>query len=381
MMGVVRARGRTPTCGRTSSRYLRMHSKRIPELDGIRGFAALTVVIAHYFGEAPHGFRALTAGWLGVDLFFVLSGFLIGSIILNQQDSPGFFRTFYLKRCARIVPVYALVCIATLIACKITAGHIWSDQPFSQSVYAVFASNLVMSAGNTAGDVWLRPTWTLDVEEQFYLILPVLIWMVPRQFLAPLLAALWASATVLRAALFAAHPAAALVLLPCRMDFLLAGVILALSYNSIRLFRHTLALRLGALAAALMLLLLHIALGATAFVVFGGAIASAGIASFLGAVLCGAPEGMRYRSPVLRYFGQISYCLYLVHQPVAGLLHGLVLGRPPDIANLQGWSVSIAALAISIAIATASWKWFEQPILSAVQNHRFKSFSASARVS
>jgi hypothetical protein len=82
--------------------------KRIPELDGLRGLAALLVLIAHYFGYVAHGTKALAFDWLGVDLFFVLSGFLIGSIILANHTQPNFFLSFYLRRAARIVPVYGL---------------------------------------------------------------------------------------------------------------------------------------------------------------------------------------------------------------------------------------------------------------------------------
>lgn len=348
-----------------------MQGRRIPELDGIRGLAALAVVIAHYFGEVPHGISALTVAWLGVDVFFVLSGFLIGSIILEQRDSPDFFRVFYLRRCARIVPVYATVCILTFFAVAVTAGHAWSDMPFSPGVYTVFGANFVMSANNTDGDMWLRPTWTLDVEEQFYLVLPLLLCVTPRKLLPSLLVALWGSATVLRLLLTPSHLMAALVLLPCRMDFLLAGVMLALLARSVQLSRYMAALRLSPLIAMVALLVLRAGFGATPFTIFGGTIASIGIAGFLGAIICGAPEASRYGSPVLRYFGGISYCLYLVHQPVAGLLHGLLLDSTPDIGSVAAVAVTILAMVISIAIAAASWMWLERPILGWAQRYRF----------
>jgi peptidoglycan/LPS O-acetylase OafA/YrhL len=348
-----------------------MESRRIPELDGIRGLAALTVVAAHYFGEVPHGVSALTVAWLGVDVFFVLSGFLIGSIILEQHDSPNFFRTFYLRRCARIVPVYAAVCVLTLFAAAATAGRAWSDTPFPPGVYTVFGANFIMSATDSAGDAWLRPTWTLDVEEQFYLVLPLLIWMAPRKLLPSLLIALWASATLLRVAFMPSHSMAALVLLPCRMDFLLAGVMLALLRRSVQLSRYMTMLRLSPLVAAVALLLLRAGFGANAFTIFGGTIASLGIAGFLGAILCGAPEASRYGSSALRYFGRISYCLYLVHQPIAGLLHGLLLDSTPDIGSVPAFAVTLLAVAASIGLATASWTWLERPILARAQRYRF----------
>ena len=337
---------------------------RIVELDGVRGLAALSVVAAHYFGEAPHGLAALTVGWIGVDVFFVLSGFLIGSIILGQHDRPSFLTTFYRKRFARIVPVYGAVCVMALIAAALTAQHSWSARPFPPGVYAIFGANFAMSLTNSAGDVWLRPTWTLDVEEQFYLLLPLLMCATPRKLLAPLLLAAWGMATLFRLAWDPLHPVAALTLLPCRMDLLLAGVLLALLHRSLDLRRHLLLMRLLPLLALVALVPIHVLFGQAIFTLVSGAILSIGIAGFLGAVVCGAPEGRRFRSPVLRYFGQISYCLYLVHQPVSGLLHGLILDATPDVGSLAAIAVTVLAFAASVGIAAASWKWFEQPIIA-----------------
>src|SRR5262249_42277957 len=87
-----------PCAGRSLQPRVQISSgARVPELDGARGVAVLAVIIAHYFGEVRHGFAALTFGWVGVDLFFVLSGFLIGSIILERKDSPNFLSVFYTR--------------------------------------------------------------------------------------------------------------------------------------------------------------------------------------------------------------------------------------------------------------------------------------------
>src|SRR5262249_43923194 len=145
-----------------------MKTNRIVELDGIRGVAALTVVIAHSFGEVRHGTQVLELGWVGVDTFFVLSGFLIGSIILEQHQRPDFFRSFYVRRAARIIPLYATVCALTVAAAWLTADRTWADHPFPFAVYAAFATNFAMTmTRGTEGGIWLKPTWTVAVEEQF----------------------------------------------------------------------------------------------------------------------------------------------------------------------------------------------------------------------
>src|SRR5208337_860438 len=97
--------------------HLATSSQRIPELDGLRGLAIFLVIICHYVANANHkplGFfldhmcTVMTVGWSGVDLFFVLSGFLIGGILLESSQSPQYFRTFYLLRIHRILPIYYL---------------------------------------------------------------------------------------------------------------------------------------------------------------------------------------------------------------------------------------------------------------------------------
>lgn len=336
--------------------------RRISELDGLRGVAALIVIVSHFFGEVPHGNKFLTFGWLGVDMFFVLSGFLIGSIILEQHNQPSFFSTFYMRRVARIVPVYFIVCVVTLVLADVLRGHAWSDHPFSLIIYAVFSSNITMSIWDGGGE-WLRPTWTLAVEEQFYLLLPLLIVLTPRRFLPPALIALWVSATMFRAAICDSHPLAAFSLLPGRMDLLLGGVLAAHINNRIDASRHLVALRIVPPAAMVLLVGVVLLSPSRFFIVFSPTFASIGVGCFLLAIVHGAPEGLRFRSPALQYFGRISYTLYLVHQPVSGVLHGALLNGTPDIGTPLQIAVTLLSALISICIAGASWTYLEAPIL------------------
>lgn len=340
---------------------------RIAELDGLRGVAALCVVVAHYLGEVPHGFSGFMVGWYGVSFFFVLSGFLMGTIILGHCDEPGFLKAFYLRRAARIIPVYFVVVCASIFAATLTQGHSWSDQPFDAPVYLLFLSNFAMSfAGGGGGGEWLKPTWTLAVEEQFYLVLPLMIMLLPRRHLAAALIALCAGAVVFRAVFHDTSQIASLTLLPGRMDLLLGGVLLAHAWQRFDLSGHVRLFRVIPLAAILAIMAVALISRDHLFPVLNPTLLSIGFASFILAVLLGAPEGDRYRSPVLVYFGQISYALYLMHQPVSGILHGVLLDSEPDIGSVPQFAVTVLAFAVSVGLAAASWKWLEAPILKRV---------------
>ena len=345
-------------------------AKRIPELDGFRGLAAILVLIAHYFGEPPHGLSALTFGWIGVDIFFVLSGFLIGGIILDHHAGSGFFRVFYLRRCARIIPVYAVVCLLTLAAAALTAGHSWSDHPFGVGVYGLFATNIAMVLWGGGGE-WLRPTWTLAVEEQFYFLMPLLIIATPRRFLPALLAGLMAGSLALRLVLAPVDEMAALTLLPSRSDLLVAGVGLALLNRRADLKAYLLYLRGGALFCVFSVLVL-VLVSPEWLGIWGQSLFAVGVACFLGAVVNGAPEGARYGAPWLRWFGKISLALYLVHQPIAGLLHGLILDSSPDVKGAAQIAVTLLAAIASIGVSALSWRWLESPILNWAHSFRFE---------
>jgi peptidoglycan/LPS O-acetylase OafA/YrhL len=337
-----------------------MNNTRIVELDGIRGAAALAVLIAHYFGEVPHGIPGLMTGWIGVDVFFVLSGFLIGSIILAQHREPQFFRTFYLRRAARIIPIYAVVCGVTLTLAAATAGHTWSDDPYRASVYGTFTQNFAMAIWGGGGK-WLQPTWTLAVEEQFYLVLPALIVVTPRRWLLAALAALFGAALVIR--LMLAPGMAAFTLLPSRMDLLLCGVAIAVLHREYDLSRHVTRLRV--LASVALCSVAALAIVANEHVTtWGHSLLGVAIAALMLAIINGAPEGRHFRSATLRWFGTISYALYLVHQPVAGLFHGVFLGGTPDIGGAAQVLVTCLAALASIGLAKASWHWLEAPILT-----------------
>jgi Acyltransferase family len=139
-------------------------SPRIPELDGLRGLAILLVMLCHYVGNPDHSplgflphrfFLAFTAGWSGVDLFFVLSGFLIGGILLEARDSPNYFRTFYIRRVFRILPIYylwtPLFALIVVVSRTLFPGHLDASWHELLRVPAVDSGPVAAATGSCLG--------------------------------------------------------------------------------------------------------------------------------------------------------------------------------------------------------------------------------------
>jgi peptidoglycan/LPS O-acetylase OafA/YrhL len=340
--------------------------RRIVELDGLRGLAAILVLVAHYFGEVPGGVRGLAAGWIGVDVFFVLSGFLIGGILIENRDSPTYFAAFYLRRAFRTLPAYVAMLVLTLSALALIGKQPWIDPALPSAIYLTYAQNFVMAWRDAHSNLWLLPTWTLAVEEQFYLILPLILFALPRRHIVPVLLVLIATGPCTRAVF--GETMAGLTLLPSRWDLLFLGVLAA------QLQRH------GQIAAPMLkVLCVAAAIGTVAASigpsivrhVIGPSFIAATIAAYILLILCGAEEGRWLRTPVLTRVGLISYGLYLVHQPLNGLWHGLVLhGRPAVETPLQV-VVTLAALMTSLALATLSWCLFERPLVNYGRRFRY----------
>ena len=155
-------------------------SARIPEWDGIRGVAILLVVFYHYiYGTVPENAGGILAGvikavcfrwsWCGVDLFFVLSGFLIGGILMDQRESGNYFKTFYIRRFCRIVPLYFVWLILFLLlalAVSRTTSTVWLGTIFNREIpsfsrwgYFLFLQNFYISKAGAFGSPWLAATW------------------------------------------------------------------------------------------------------------------------------------------------------------------------------------------------------------------------------
>ncbi len=190
--------------------------QRIRQLDGIRALAILTVFISHAF--------KISMGGMGVDLFFILSGFLITGILPNakQNSLRGYFAKFYSRRARRILPPYVLA----MLLLTAFFGVAWT-----QHWYFYFLLNNLMAPLHIRVPFPFSPLWSLAVEEQFYLVWPFAVYFLNERRLAQLAAFFVILAPVLRGVVHFDIPRAIYVLTPFRMDLLAVGALLCLAYR------------------------------------------------------------------------------------------------------------------------------------------------------
>src|ERR1700739_4868121 len=169
--------------------------ERVKELDGLRALAILLVVAWHYLGigdgPASTPWRIFVAGRTGVDLFFVLSGYLITRILLANKASPNYFSAFYGRRSFRILPVYFILVAVYLVGRRLGgSAPILFGGPLPWWSYVIGFQNIWMAIEQTYGATWLAGTWSLAIEEQFYLVFPLVVYLAPPKTISWVLMAL-----------------------------------------------------------------------------------------------------------------------------------------------------------------------------------------------
>ena len=344
---------------------------RIVGLDGLRGLMTLFVVASHYFGEVRHGVAAMEVGWLAVKMFFALSGFLVGRLILERMTCENFFVVFYVRRFCRTLPVYFFCVLLVYLCMHLLGSPQWMDigNEFPLWSYLTFTQNFFMISTDSIGPRWLAPTWTLSVEEQFYIFAPLLFVLVPRRGLPYFLAGAAVLGLLFRVAAFEGGlftPMTALCMLPGNADSLFAGMFAAVLYKTeaIDWRRWEIGLRIAPVAALVATAIIQIlGHGTGAWVSsLGFFLVSIGCAAFVLAIARGTAEARHFQSPILCFFGNTSYSVYLTHLTVLGLLHGLVFGARPDIETAGQIALTFAALPVAFFVGWVFTKIVEEPI-------------------
>ncbi len=363
--------------------HLRGHN---PALDGLRGLAILMVVFHHATPDSPSTTMIGRAskvladyGAVGVDLFFVLSGFLITGILLQAKGGPHYFRTFYARRSLRIFPLYYGVLLVSLVLVPM----IWPmTTPAGQRIHHdqgwlwLYASNIKGSLSTlerpfTAGWYQFDHFWSLAVEEQFYLVWPVLILLISRRAMVGVCAVLMAVALGLRGWLYykGDQTAAFYSLTPCRIDELAMGGLLALLGRTSINAGHLRKIAGAVFVVCGGVLVLIWKTDARAMIV-GGTLLGLFFAALIVLVVCGGPgdwvRGVFNLYP-MRVVGKYSYAMYVLHPFLLAALGDYLsykrLGAMTHSGGLGVFLYIVIALAVTFLAGWLSWNLYEKHFL------------------
>jgi peptidoglycan/LPS O-acetylase OafA/YrhL len=384
----------------------------MPLLDGIRGLAILLVMIFHMSLLSDRGgidsFArwSISGGWCGVDLFFVLSGFLITGILYDTKSSKTFFRTFFARRALRIFPLYYAVVFVSLVLLPAIATYLpppaqakldrFGKIEGDEWMYWTYLSNFAIAQAGKFRHGILDISWSLAIEEQFYLVWPAVVFFFSRSTLLRICVGAIAFSIAFRCWLFytGVNPVALHVLTPSRLDALAVGAFIAL------VVRNEGGLDRLASAAKVVIPVLGILLvgdAAFRYVTHSGREGEEGlfsanlpevqtvgltvIAIFFGAVLVRAVAASRreidepnakrsrlvrlFESPLLRSFGKYSYAMYLFHLPLRALVRDSTLSNKqlPTIGGTEipaQFLFTVVCIAFTYAGAWLSWNLYEK---------------------
>lgn len=349
------------------------------------------MVVSYHFG--PHIVRGDRFAFLysvpglwfqGVDLFFVLSGFLISDILVRARESPRYFSTFYARRAFRIFPLYYAVFCAYMLTVAILGprtvglGRLF-ENPLPIWPYSVYLQNFTMAATNSFGPIWMAGSWSLAVEEQFYFTLPAIIRKVQDGALLRISLIGIVCAPLLRALIQKFKFAPGLsnyVLLPTRLDALAVGVLvmLILRHRAGTVKRHgeKIALACAALLAAWTVYpyvpnpeAIRLAFVNTTMnsLVFGSILLCL-------LTLPGSLPARLLSTRPMRNLGNLAYSTYLLHPILLCVAFRTLKNQDPALINNSDVVPVIAAFLATISLSWVSWTLFESKLLTI--GHRFR---------
>jgi len=373
-----------------------MRRGHIPELDGVRGLACLLVIFLHvvvaplplfpgsWFDLARFRVQPFLNG--GVDLFFILSGFLISGILMDSRTSPSYFRSFWLARTSRIFPVYYLMIVFSIVMNWVNANypsvtaHLVGHATLSVWYYVGFVQNFALAL-LPGGRASLGVTWSLAIEEQFYLVLPFLVFLLRRQALVALAIGIIVATPVIRGWVVQnVSWNAGYIFTVCRLDALMMGFLIACIVRSERALEIARRAQRGLNWLALVLIALQLG----DFWGTVGQIWERGGNSKVALILICAqyplinlamaclllnvftreagPFRWLLKTKILMTAGMISYGAYMYHQVFNYALWGWLYGHEPKSMGLAQAYVPVLVLALTAIVALLSHQYFEMPI-------------------
>ena len=363
--------------------------EHIAWLDGVRGIAIALVMVFHFELLARRdgaiawdavGRRFTNFGWAGVDLFFILSGFLITGILADARNSSNRFRNFYARRALRIAPLYVAFLAGLFIV--LPALHAPSNDQYQQlrhgqAWFWLYLTNvwILLRNGVDASLFGTGHLWSLSVEEQFYLVWPAVVFFCTRRTALAVCGIAMIDAPILRLAMHATDVGnyAIYTFTPARMDALAAGAAIALLLRTERGPRLlAAAARPVALLSAVYLVALIGWLGTADNLTSGMELAGLTPVLLLwaGVLVDGltrerSPVRRACNAPALRWLGRRSYAMYIFHWPIAVLIathfgvRTLVPGSP-SVSELAFFALAGSATALA---SIASWHLLEHRFL------------------
>ena len=366
--------------------------RHVPALDGVRGIAVMLVLLEHLFVRNPNPNVSLplrwvallfSSGWVGVDLFFVLSGFLITGILYDTRSDPKFFRNFYARRALRIFPLYYGL-LLVLIAVSSAQGYHWLLK--GTVLYLTYLHTLWIGGVGYTTAPWvnINHLWSLAIEEQFYFVWPLLVFVLRTQRRIIAAALLGTAASIaLRCWVYATgllntYHFATYSWSPARLDGLLLGAVLAMLIRSrwrgtvLRwapvLFVVGAVLSLTVLASARQMFPLYYpVVGIAGYPLF--AVTFAALVAW--ALRDGSGASRICGTSLLRMLGTYSYGIYVFHYVVHQFLtdrvyNALAAHTGSKLEPLLG--SGLVTVGVSVAVAMLSFHFYERPIL------RFKRY-------
>jgi peptidoglycan/LPS O-acetylase OafA/YrhL len=379
----------------------------IPELNGLRAIAIILVFLCHvrlFIPDTDSAWRLIKTylglGWVGVDLFFVLSGFLITGILLDTRNAKNYFSGFYVRRILRIFPLYYAVLTAVILAgMALKSTIVPSVLPIPQDrwLYYSYLTNWLGLWKGQWGPNYLAHFWSLAVEEQFYLVWPLAVWLLPYRAIPRVAAALTLVAAAVRV-IWIAHSGADIAIglaTVCRMDSLFVGAICAylfrnrermekirvwlwpivglglgtflLAFSGVLFFPRQAALVLYGSSEAVSLddaTLLLSGWGGYTFLALG-----------FGALVLLAAHGEEkttifrriLRTRTLGSIGTYSYGIYVFHVPILGATLAFVTPKvfgDDEPTLLLGLCFVFGLALVTYIVSAASYEFFERKILA-----------------